>query len=127
VETDHRLRRRKAERRGHVAEYVAALLLLVKGYRILALRYRTKPGEIDLIARKGELVVFVEVKARIGEREAVDAVSFTAQRRIRAASDVWLSHRRDASRLSQRYDVVAVLPGQIRGISRMPLRSVCVE
>ena len=112
METDHRLRRRKAERRGHVAEYVAALLLLVKGYRILALRYRTKPGEIDLIARKGELVVFVEVKARIGEREAVDTVSFTAQRRIRAASDVWLSHRRDASRLSQRYDVVAVLPGQ---------------
>ncbi|MCB5201513.1 YraN family protein [Neorhizobium sp. T786] len=113
MEIDHRLRRRKAERRGHVAEYAAALLLLLKGYRIVALRYRTKVGEIDLIARKGDLVVFVEVKARVGEREAVDAVSVTAQRRIRSASDVWLSRRADAARLSQRYDVVAVLPKRL--------------
>lgn len=104
--------RRRAERRGHFAEYAAALFLLAKGYRILAIRFRTKAGEIDLVARKGDLAVFVEVKARVGEREAVDAVSATAQRRIRAASDIWLSRRSDA-RLSQRYDVVAVLPGRL--------------
>ncbi|MCF3640801.1 YraN family protein, partial [Rhizobium sp. TRM95111] len=46
-------RRRRAFRRGHVAEYVAALYLLCKGYRIVALRYRTKLGEIDLVARRG--------------------------------------------------------------------------
>lgn len=45
-------KRRKAERRGHAAEYWAALYLLLKGYRILAIRYRTRLGEIDLIARK---------------------------------------------------------------------------
>ncbi|MEH6690638.1 MAG: YraN family protein [Pseudorhizobium pelagicum] len=105
--------RRSAERRGHVAEYLAAFFLLLKGYRILALRYKTRSGEIDLIARKGDLAVFVEVKARVGEREAVDAVSATAQKRIRAASDIWLSRRPDAARLSQRYDVIAVLPGRL--------------
>lgn len=109
---DNKLRRR-AERRGHLAEYIAALFLLAKGYRILAVRFRTKAGEIDLIARKGELAVFVEVKARADERMAIDAVSITAQRRIRAASDVWLSKRPDAARLSQRYDVIAVLPGRL--------------
>lgn len=109
---DSKLRRR-AERRGQLAEYIAALFLLAKGYRILAIRFRTRAGEIDLIARKGELAVFVEVKARADERMAIDAVSITAQRRIRAASDVWLAKRPDAARLSQRYDVIAVLPGRL--------------
>ena len=103
-------RRRKAERRGHVCEWIAAAYLLLKGYRILALRYRTKLGEIDIVARKGDLAVFIEVKARGDERGAVDAVSATAQKRIRAASDIWLSRQRDAHLLSQRYDIVAVLP-----------------
>ena len=56
-------RRRKAERRGHVSEWIAAAYLFLKGYRILARRYRTKLGEIDIIARKGDLAVFIEVKA----------------------------------------------------------------
>jgi len=105
--------RRKAQRWGHVSEYLAALYLLAKGYRVLAIRYRTRLGEIDLIVRKGDLVVFVEVKARVGEQAAVDAVGFTTQKRIRAASDLWLSKRKDAARLSRRYDVVAVLPGRL--------------
>src|SRR5690606_1123018 len=79
--------RRRAERRGQVTEYFDALVLLLKGYRVVAMRYRTKVGEVDIIARKGDLAVFVEVKARVGEREAIDAGGGTAQRRIRAASD----------------------------------------
>ncbi|TWF53023.1 YraN family protein [Neorhizobium alkalisoli] len=106
-------KRRRAERRGHVSEYLAAVFLLLKGYRILAVRYRTKGGEIDLIVRKGDVVVFVEVKARVGEREAIDAVSLFAQKRIRAASDIWLARRKDAHRLSQRYDIVAIIPGRL--------------
>ncbi|MEN3150469.1 YraN family protein [Neorhizobium sp. IRAMC:178] len=118
AESDPSLKRRKAERQkaqrwGHVSEYLAALYLLAKGYRILAIRYRTRLGEIDLIVRKGDVVAFVEVKARIGEREAIDAVGYTTQNRIRAASDIWLSKRKDAARLSQRYDVIAVLPGRL--------------
>lgn len=113
VATNPSQQRRRAQRRGRFAEYLAAAFLLAKGYRIIAIRFRTKAGEIDLIARKGDLAVFVEVKARVGEREALDAVSVTAQKRIRAASDVWLAKRPDAARLSQRYDVVAVLPGRL--------------
>ncbi|CDN50651.1 YraN family protein [Neorhizobium galegae] len=115
---DNGLNRRKAARqraykRGHLSEYLAALYLFVKGYRILAIRYRTKIGEIDLIARKGDLVIFVEVKARRGESEAIDAVGYTTQNRIRAASALWLSKRKHVATLSQRYDIIAVLPGRL--------------
>lgn len=109
---DRRARRRRAERRGHWSEYLAAAFLVLKGYRILALRYKTRVGEVDLIVRKRDLVAFVEVKARRFERTAIDAVGFDTQRRIRAAGDLWLSHRRDAHKLTLRYDVVAVLPGR---------------
>jgi len=105
--------RQRALRRGHLSEYIAALYLLMKGYRIAAFRYRTKLGEIDIVARKGDLAVFVEVKARRDERVAVDAVSYAAQKRIRDASDLWLARQRDSHRLSQRYDIVAVLPGRL--------------
>ena len=102
--------RRKAERRGHAAEYWAALYLMLKGYRILALRHRTPLGEIDLIARKNNVIAFVEVKARATATGAVDAVSYASQHRIRAAADLWLSRRKDAALLSSRFDIVAVLP-----------------
>ncbi len=105
--------RRRAERRGRFSEYVAALYLLLKGYRIVALRHRTRLGEIDIIARKRDLVIFVEVKARRDERAAVDAVGHAAQRRIRAASDLWLARQDQYARLSQRYDIVAVRPGRL--------------
>jgi len=105
--------RRKALRRGRMSEYVAAVFLMLKGYRILALRHRTRLGEIDIIARKGDLAVFVEVKARRGEAAAVDAVSIAAQKRIRAASDLWLARQADQARLSQRYDIVAIMPGRL--------------
>lgn len=102
--------RRKAERRGRWSEWLAALWLTLKGYRVVALRYRTHAGEIDIVALKGDLAVFVEVKARRETGLAVDAVSLSAQRRIRAAGDVWLARQGDAARLSCRYDIVAVLP-----------------
>ncbi|CVI59980.1 MULTISPECIES: YraN family protein [Agrobacterium] len=106
-------KRRKAERRGHVAEYWAALYLLLKGYRILAIRYRTRLGEIDLIARKKDLVAIVEVKARTSGEGAVDAVGFHSQHRIRAAADLWLARRKDAARFSLRFDIIAVLPRRL--------------
>jgi putative endonuclease len=111
TEGGERLRRRKAWRRGHFSEYLAALFLLSKGYRIVAIRHRTRLGEIDIIARRKDLAIFVEVKARRREREAIDAVSYDAQRRIRAASDLWLARQKGYAGLSQRYDIVAILPG----------------
>lgn len=105
---DAATRRRRAERRGHLAEWIAAVYLLAHGYRILAIRHKTKVGEIDLIARRGDLIAFVEVKQRATDRAALDAVSLTAQRRIRSASDLWLSRRRDAATLSLRYDIITI-------------------
>lgn len=102
--------RKKAYRRGHFAEYRAAIALFFKGYRILALRHKTKLGEVDIIARKGDLIAMIEVKARPSVSEAADAVTVTAQRRISNASDLWLATRPDAARLSIRYDIVAVCP-----------------
>lgn len=102
--------RRRAERRGHLAEYVAVLYLLLKGYRILALRHRTRIGEIDVIARKGDLIAFVEVKSRREASLSVDAVTAQSQRRIRAASDLWLARQKDGHLLSSRYDIIAVAP-----------------
>ncbi|AOF90071.1 YraN family protein [Sinorhizobium sp. RAC02] len=105
--------RLKAFRRGHVSEYIAALYLMAKGYRIRAIRYRTKLGEIDIIARRGDLIVCVEVKARRDVDSAVFAVTGTTQNRIRAASELWLSRQPDGHRLSLRYDIVAVRPWRL--------------
>jgi putative endonuclease len=107
---DSAARRRGAYWKGHFAEWLAALALVVKGYRIQAMRYRTKSGEIDLIARRGDLVAIVEVKARPTLAQALDAVSATAERRIESAADLWLSRQRDYHRMSIRFDIVAVLP-----------------
>ncbi|MDS7595960.1 YraN family protein [Agrobacterium tumefaciens] len=103
-------KRRRAERRGHAAEYWAALYLMLKGYRILAIRYRTRLGEIDLIVRKKDVVAIVEVKARSTASGAVDAVGWHSQQRIRAAADLWMSRRKDSANLSLRFDIVAVIP-----------------
>ena len=103
-------KRRKAQRWGHASEWLAAFSLLIKGYRIIAMRYKTKLGEVDLIARRGDLVAMVEVKARKDVSSAVDAVTHTSQHRIRSAGDLWLSSQSDAARLSIRYDIVAVRP-----------------
>ncbi|WPZ14945.1 YraN family protein [Nitratireductor rhodophyticola] len=102
--------RQKAYRLGHRGEWLAAMALRLKGYRILARRYRTKLGEIDLIARRGDVVAIVEVKARPTVEAAMDAVSYHAQIRIGRAADLWLARQPDHARLSLRFDLVAVLP-----------------
>jgi len=103
-------KRLRAYRRGHASERLAALALLVKGYRILARRYRTKLGEIDLIARRGDLVLIVEVKARPTLAEAMDAIARESEYRIEGAADLWLVRQPDHDRLSLRFDMVAILP-----------------
>jgi putative endonuclease len=83
---------------------------MMKGYRILERRYRTRLGEIDLIARRGDLVLIVEVKARRSLVDAMEAIARQSERRIEAAADIWLSRQPDYGRFSLRFDMVAVLP-----------------
>src|SRR5580692_8841096 len=74
---------------GLSAESRAAMLLLAKGYRIAARRWRTPVGEIDIVARRRRDLVFVEVKARNHFDDAAEAVSRRSQQRIIAAAEYW--------------------------------------
>ena len=105
-----RARRQRALRRGSRGEWLASLALMLKGYRIVERRYRTKLGEIDLIARRGDLVLIVEVKVRSTLVQAMEAIGRMSERRIAAAADLWLMRQPDHARLSLRFDMVAVLP-----------------
>ena len=100
----------RAYRRGKRGEWLAAAALRLKGYRILARRYRTKLGEIDLIALRGDLVLIVEVKVRKTLVEAMESIASQSQRRIEAAADLWLAKQRHPGRLTIRFDMVAILP-----------------
>lgn len=83
--------RRRAERRGRLAEWLAAALLILKGYRILARRHRGPFGEIDLIAVRGRRITFVEVKQRRSADEAAAAAVSAAQAaRLADAAERWL-------------------------------------
>jgi putative endonuclease len=106
-------RRREAERRGRRAEAVAELWLRLKGYRVLARRYKTPAGEIDLVVRRGRRVVFVEVKERPDEIAAIEAVNTSGRRRIARAAALWVSHHPAAAQFDQRFDVVLACPGRL--------------
>ena len=86
-------------------------MLLCKGYRILARRWKCPVGEIDLIARRGPLFVFVEVKARERLDDAAESLTVRQQRRIVAAAQAWLSRRAANATPHMRFDVVLVAPG----------------
>jgi putative endonuclease len=79
-----------AFRTGLSAETRAAAFLMAKGYRILEKRFRTRYGEIDIVARRRNLVAFIEVKARASLDEAAYAVTARQQVRIVAAAQAWL-------------------------------------
>lgn len=82
--------RRADERRGRLAELAAALLLIVKGYRILARRHKSATGEIDLIAVRGRRLAFVEVKLRSTREEALSSIGPRQTARVRSAAQRWV-------------------------------------
>ncbi|HXN42894.1 MAG TPA: YraN family protein [Xanthobacteraceae bacterium] len=102
--------RRAAFRRGLSAETRAAILLLVKGYRILARRWQSPVGEIDIVARRRGVLIFVEVKARARLDEAAEAVSERQRRRIAAAAQAWLAGHPEHASAEIRFDAVLVVP-----------------
>lgn len=103
-------RRIRAYRLGLAAETLAAWALRLKGYRILAARYRTAAGEIDLVARRGPVLAFVEVKARATAGRALEAVDPRTQTRIARAADVYLARHPTLATLDRRFDIVVVAP-----------------
>jgi putative endonuclease len=105
--------RQRAERRGRTGETVAALFLRLKGYRILETRLRTPVGEIDLIASKGRVIAFVEVKARANREHALGAVTPSGWQHIARAADFWMARRPHYADHGWRYDLIAVQPGRL--------------
>lgn len=99
-----------AFRTGISAESRAAAYLMAKGYRILAKRFRTPYGEIDLVARRRNLLVFVEVKARASLDEAAYAVTPRQQQRIINAAQAWLMAHPEHAEFDLRFDAVLIAP-----------------
>ena len=104
--------KRRSQRFGRRAEWIAAAWLTLKGYRILARRYSVSGGEIDIVARRGDVVAFVEVKARPGLDEAASAIGEAKRRRLSSAARVWLTRNPWAMGATLRGDAVWVAPGR---------------
>ena len=98
----------KAYQRGHRAEWLAAVMLMLKGYRIEARRYKTPVGEIDLIMRRGNLICFIEVKARATREDGLYAVHPAQQQRIRRAAEWWQAQGQKSALLDYRFDLMVV-------------------
>ncbi len=98
---------------GVSAESRAAALLMIKGFRIVARRWRSPLGEIDLVARRRQLLVFVEVKARGGFDAAVESLTERQRRRIVAAAEAWFTTHAEDAGCDVRFDVVLVAPGRL--------------
>lgn len=105
--------RQAAFRVGISAESRAAAFLIAKGFRILARRWRSPLGEIDIVARRRQLLVFAEVKARASLDEAAESVNERQRRRIAAAAEIWLAANPDKTVLDIRFDAILVAPGRI--------------
>jgi putative endonuclease len=104
--------RQAAFRTGISAESRAAAYLLAKGYRILARRWKSPLGEIDIVARRRSVLVFVEVKARATLDDAAEAVTPRQRRRIAAAAEIWLANNPNPTITDCRFDAVLVAPGK---------------
>ncbi len=103
--------RRVAEKRGRRAEAIAAWYLRLKGYGILARRFRGPIGEIDLVARRRGTLVFVEVKARSEDEAGFEAVGPKSRARIARAAEAWVARYPAAGAMKLRFDVIVVAPG----------------
>ena len=108
-----RRKRRRAHSWGLAAETWAAVWLRLQGYRVLARRLRTPAGEIDLVARRGAVLVAVEVKARPSVEAALSAVSTRQRLRIARALDLVAGGDPRLAGLTRRLDLVAVRPWRL--------------
>jgi putative endonuclease len=106
------LDRRTAEKRGRLAEALCALSLRLRGWRILERRLAGKRGlgigEIDIVARRGRIVAFIEVKARGSQAAALEAVTPLQRARIARAAEVFAARFPDGERCDFRFDVMIV-------------------
>ncbi|KLN60903.1 hypothetical protein WH96_10640 [Kiloniella spongiae] len=93
---------------GRYAEALSALYLRCKGYKILDKNYKTRVGEIDLIAKRKSLICFIEVKKRQNIEAASQAINFAQQKRIIHAAEYFLKQNPQYLEFDQRFDAVLI-------------------
>ncbi|GAB2177814.1 YraN family protein [Dongia sp. agr-C8] len=98
---------RDAYQRGHGAEKRAAWWLRLKGYRVLAINWRSVAGEIDLIARRGGILAFIEVKQRIDADTATLSLAPQQRARLARAAGLFVAQRPELADLTLRFDLMA--------------------
>jgi putative endonuclease len=105
---------RRAERWGRVAESLCVVRLRVAGWRIVARRHGggrgTGVGELDIVARRGRTLAFIEVKARARRTDALESLRENQRLRIARAAERFLAHRGDLAGLDVRFDLMVVSP-----------------
>ncbi|MDA0262052.1 MAG: YraN family protein [Proteobacteria bacterium] len=107
---DKRLPKQRAYRFGLHAEALSVWWLRLRGYRIVAQRYRNQHGEIDIIAQRGKVLAIVEVKARNSHDAALNALAPRQRRRIERAAAGFLASQPRLGEHTVRFDLVAVIP-----------------
>lgn len=104
--------RREAEQLGRTAEAACVLALRLRGWSVVATRFRPPrgqgAGEIDIVARKGRVLAFIEVKARETEGDAAESLTPRQQQRIARAAEVFLAANPELADLDCRFDVMLV-------------------
>ena len=103
----------KAHRRGHGAEWIAAMWLMLHGFQILGFRMRTRMGEIDILARRGRVLAVIEVKQRASLASALAALTPDQHERLLAAGRAVQGGRPGLAKLTLRIDLIALAPGCI--------------
>ena len=99
---------RQTHQIGLVAEWLCLARLVLTGWRILNLRWRCSAGEIDMIARRGRVISFIEVKARSSHDRALESISATQQQRIRTSAALWLAKHPKYAGDDCQFDVMSV-------------------
>ena len=106
------MKRQRAERGGRRAEFIASLWLRLHGWRILARRARTPVGEVDIVAKRGTMLAFIEVKARATSTEADRSLDHFRLRRVAAAAEA-LAARFAKPGDDIRIDAMFIVPGRL--------------
>ncbi len=105
--------RRGDERAGRLAESLCTWHLRLRGYAVLARRFRCPAGEIDIVARRGNTIAFLEIKLRRTLADALEAVGPRQRHRIAATAEVFLASRSGLSGFETRFDVMLVIPWRL--------------
>jgi putative endonuclease len=97
-------------KKGVYAEKIAVLLLSLKFYRIIAKRYKTQIGEVDIIAVRGKTVIFIEVKKRASLEQLFNSINIKQQKRVINAAELFLSRNRQYQNYVKRFDAILITP-----------------